>query len=53
MMKRMLPTAQEDKIFRAVSSLLLLDKFSSVEDDGTEGRAHLTRRLLHRHFVIF
>ena len=50
--------AQEDKIFRAVSSLLLLDKFSCVEDDRTEGRAHLTRRLLlllllQHHFIIF
>ena len=47
--------AQEDKIFRAVSSLLLLDKFSCVEDDRTEGRAHLTRRLLllQDHFIIF
>ena len=46
MMKRMLPTAHEDKIFRAVSSPLLLDKFSSVDDDRTEGRADLTRSLL-------
>ena len=56
MMRRMLPTAQEDKIFRAVSSPLLLDKFSCVEDDRTEGRAHLTRRLLlllQHHFIIF
>ena len=56
MMRRMLPTAQEDKIFRAVSSPLLLDKFSCVEDDRTEGRAHLTRRLLlllQHHFLIF
>ena len=46
--------SEEDKIFRAVSSLLLLDKFSCVEDDRTEGRAHLTRRLLlQHHFIIF
>ena len=50
----MLPSrAQEDKIFRAVPSPFLLDKFSSVEEDRTEGRAHLTRRLLWQdRFVI-